>query len=45
MVAHNGNIFHGLWYPVGVAAVGCLIGMIFLRETKDRDIFADGPPG
>ena len=40
MVAQNGNIYHGLWYPVTIAAVTFVIGMIFVRETKDRDIFA-----
>jgi nitrate/nitrite transporter NarK len=42
MVAHNGNIFHGLWYPVGVAVLTLVIGMIFLRETKDRELLAAG---
>jgi Sugar (and other) transporter len=42
MVAHNGNIFHGLWYPVGVAAMTLIIGMIFLRETKGCDMSAAG---
>ena len=40
MVAQNGNIYHGLWYPVTIAAATFVIGMIFVRETKDRDIFA-----
>ena len=40
MVAQNGNIYHGLWYPITIAAVTFVIGMIFVRETKDRDIFA-----
>jgi MFS family permease len=42
MVAHNGNIFHGLWYPVGVAVLTLVIGMIFLRETKDRELSVAG---
>jgi predicted MFS family arabinose efflux permease len=42
MVAHHGNIFHGLWYPVGVAAMTLIIGMIFLRETKDCELSAAG---
>ena len=41
MVAQNGNIYHGLWYPITIAAVTFVIGMIFVRETKDRDIFAN----
>ena len=40
MVAQNGNIYHGLWYPIGVAAMSFVIGMLFVRETKDVDIYA-----
>jgi MFS family permease len=40
IVAATGNIYSGLWYPVGVAAVAFIIGLIFLPETKDRDIRA-----
>jgi MFS family permease len=38
IVATTGNIYSGLWYPIGVAAVAFIIGLIFLPETKDRDI-------
>jgi MFS family permease len=38
IVAATGNIYSGLWYPVGVAAISFVIGLIFLPETKDRDI-------
>ncbi len=38
IVAATGNIYSGLWYPIGVAAVAFIIGLIFLPETKDRDI-------
>ncbi len=34
----TGNIYSGLWYPVVVAAMSLVIGLIFLPETKDRDI-------
>jgi MFS family permease len=40
IVAATGNIYSGLWYPVGVAAVAFIVGLIFLPETKDRDIRA-----
>ena len=40
MVASNGNMYYGLWYPITVAAVCFVIGMIFIRETKDVDIYA-----
>jgi MFS family permease len=41
MVAQNGNIYYGLWYPIVIAAVTFVIGMIFVRETKDVDIYAN----
>lgn len=40
MVAQNGNIYHGLWYPITIAAMSFVIGMLFVRETKDVDIYA-----
>jgi hypothetical protein len=40
-VAQNGNIYHGLWYPIGVAAMTLVIGLLFVRETKDVDIYAN----
>ena len=41
MVAATGDIFYGLWYPVIVAAGTFVIGMLFIKETKDVDIFAN----
>ena len=38
LVARTGNIYAGLWYPIGVALVTVVIGAIFLHETKDRSI-------
>jgi len=40
MVAQNGNMFYGLWYPIVIAAVCFVIGLLFIRETKDVDIYA-----
>jgi len=40
MVAQSGNIFNGLWYPVIIAGATFVIGMLFVPETKDRDIYA-----
>ena len=34
----TGNIYSGLWYPVGVAVMSLIIGFLFLPETKDVDI-------
>ncbi|WP_210484443.1 MFS transporter [Microvirga antarctica] len=39
IVAASGNIFAGLWYPIIVALMTFVIGLLFLPETKDRDIF------
>jgi len=39
IVAQTGNMYNGLWYPIVIAAVTFVIGMIFVRETKDVDIF------
>jgi predicted MFS family arabinose efflux permease len=41
MVAATGDIFYGLWYPVIVAAGTCVIGLLFIKETKDVDIYAN----
>jgi MFS family permease len=38
IVAATGNIYSGLWYPIVVAAIAFVVGLLFLPETKDRDI-------
>jgi MFS family permease len=38
IVAATGNIYSGLWYPIIVAAISFVVALIFLPETKDRDI-------
>lgn len=40
LVAQNGNIYYGLWYPIIIAAVTLVIGVLFIKETKDVDIYA-----
>jgi MFS family permease len=40
MVAQNGNMYYGLWYPITIAAITFVIGMLFVKETKDTDIYA-----
>ncbi|HEX7560461.1 MAG TPA: MFS transporter, partial [Usitatibacter sp.] len=39
MVAASGDIYYGLWYPIIVALMTVVIGAIFLRDNKDRDIY------
>ncbi|WJH41626.1 MFS transporter [Aliirhizobium terrae] len=41
MSAAAGNIYYGLWYPIVFAAICLVIGVLFLPETKDRDIHAE----
>ena len=41
IVATTGNIYNGLWYPVGVAVMSLVIGVLFLRETKDEKVRLD----
>ncbi|MEO5808008.1 MFS transporter [Devosia sp.] len=41
MVAAAGNIYFGLWFPIVVALMSVVIGGIFLRDTKGKDIDAD----
>jgi MFS family permease len=38
IVASTGDIYAGLWYPIVFAAATVVIGLLFLPETKDRDI-------
>jgi len=38
LVAGSGNMYMGLWYPIGVAVLTLIIGTLFLHETKDVDI-------
>ena len=40
MSAAKGDIYYGLWYPIVFAGITLVIGMLFLPETKDRDIHA-----
>jgi MFS family permease len=39
MVAQTGDIYFGLWYPIVIALCTFVIGMLFVPETKDRDIY------
>ena len=41
IVAQTGNMYNGLWYPIIVAGITVVIGTLFIRETKDVDIYAD----
>ena len=38
MVAATGNIYYGLWYPVIVAVITLIVGLLFLPETFRRSL-------
>lgn len=38
MVAATGNIYYGLWYPVIVAVITLVVGLLFLPETFRRPL-------
>jgi hypothetical protein len=39
-VAASGDIYYGLWYPIVVAAITLVLGLLFLPETFKRPIDA-----
>jgi MFS family permease len=41
IVAQTGNMYNGLWYPIIIAGVTFVVGMLFVRETKDVNIYAN----
>jgi MFS family permease len=41
IVAQTGNMYSGLWYPVLIAGVGAFIGALWLRETRNVDMYAE----
>ncbi|MFL6734502.1 MAG: MFS transporter [Sphingomicrobium sp.] len=38
IVAANGNIYSGLWYPIIVAVLTVIVGILFLREPRDHHV-------
>jgi len=40
IVAQTGNMYNGLWYPIIIAAITLVVGTLFVKETKDVDIYA-----
>ena len=41
IVAQTGNMYNGLWYPIIIAGATVVIGGLFIKETKDVDIYVD----
>jgi len=40
LVAAKGDIYYGLWYPIIVALMTFVIGLIFMRDNSNRDLEA-----
>lgn len=38
IVVFTGNIYAGLYYPIFIALLTFIIGLLFVRETKDNDL-------
>lgn len=41
MIAQTGDPYYGLWYPIVIAGMTLVIGVLFVPENKDKDIFAE----
>ena len=41
MSAAAGDIYYGLWYPIAIAAMSLVIGMLFVRDTLGTDLRAN----
>ncbi len=41
IIAATGSMYDGLWYPIIIAGICFVVGVLFLPETKDRDILKD----
>jgi hypothetical protein len=33
-------MYNGLWYPIIIALMTLVVGVLFVKETKDVDIYA-----
>jgi len=41
LVAAKGDIYYGLWYPIVVALMTFVVGLLFLRDRKVADLNTD----
>ena len=37
IVAATGDIYAGLWYPIGIAALTIVVGLLFLKEPRSEE--------
>jgi MFS family permease len=40
MSTAKGDIYYGLWYPIAIAAMTLIIGLLFVKDTKGTDLDA-----
>ncbi len=40
LVAYKGDIYYGLWYPIIIALATVVLGALFIKESKNNDIYA-----
>ncbi len=38
IVVFTGDIYAGLWYPIAIAAMSFIVGLLFVPETKNNDL-------
>lgn len=38
MIEATGNHYAGLWYPIAIASISCIIGLIYIKETKHNKL-------
>ena len=38
MVASTGDIYYGLWYPIGFALLTCVIGFFFIKDPGEKNM-------
>ena len=38
VVSSTGNIYAGLWFPIAIALLTFVVGMVLLKETKDNSL-------
>jgi hypothetical protein len=39
IVAAKGDIYSGLWYPIVIALVTFVIGMLFVKDTRKSNVY------
>jgi len=44
LVAATGDIYYGLWYPIAIAVFTCIVGALFLPETRSEEAVQSPPP-